>query len=275
MADQDVVVEQEQDLAVRLGDRLVVDRRVIEGTGTGEDPHPRVGGEAIEEAERRRFAAIVVGDDHLEGRIIGGHKQSAEAFAQDIGPVAGGNDHRHERSRAGDRPADLQPSGGSRKRSHSGTGLTGARQMLGDHLQSGVVVEFIGNAGISFPAGMVEHERQVADALGRRRRTGPQNEVIVAAAPKAGSNASDALDQAASHRLQIADHVVAEHHLRIPARFHDRLVPLAGVVDVVFVAEEDIGIGVGDDLSGHLIEGPLREEMAGIEEHRKLAAGER
>jgi hypothetical protein len=36
-----------------------------------------------------------------------------------------------------------------------------------------------------------------------------------------------------------------------------------------------IGIGVGDDLGGHLIEGPLREEMARIKEHRTLAAGER
>ena len=152
--------------------------------------------------------------------------------------------------------------------------------MLGDHLQSGCGVDAVCDGavcvrGIDRLAGVVEHEWEMADACGCRRLTGPQDEVIVAAASKAGSNASDAVYQAAADHLQIADHIVAEHHLRVPARFHDRLVPLAGVVGVVLVAEEDVGVGVRDDLGGHLIEGPLREQMAGIKEHCKLAAGNR
>ncbi len=106
--DVDVVVEQQQDLAARLGRGAVVQRGEVERAGRGQDAQARVAAQAVEQGVGRRRLAAVVHHQHFERGVGGAVQQPVEAAFEQRGAVARRHDDGDQGERVGPRPADAR-----------------------------------------------------------------------------------------------------------------------------------------------------------------------
>ena len=98
----DIVVDECEDRRRGRLRPVIAERGEVERPGPLHDFDPRIALEIAQQCERIRRGAAVVDDDDFVGRIIGPVPQSAHAFGEEIGAVAG-RDHDADR-----RPGELR-----------------------------------------------------------------------------------------------------------------------------------------------------------------------
>ncbi len=120
---------------------------------------------------------------------------------------------------------------------------------------------------------MIQHERDVADALGSDGFGDAQHEVPILAAVETGPQPAGVPHALGSKDGQVTDVVLADEEIRVPVGFEMRIVAPAVLIQMILVRVNQLGIRMGGDLGGDHVKGVRCQRIIMIEEGDVLAAG--
>ena len=102
---------------------------------------------------------------------------------------------------------------------------------------------------VRMDAPVVQHVRDVDDAVGRDGIDAAQREIVVLRSFEAAAEAADAAQQRRAIHAEVRHHVVAAQQFAVEVGLEERTAALAVFVDLVFVGVQHRGVGISCKVS--------------------------
>ena len=262
IADLDVVVEEEEQLAARRPRPGVARRRVVEVALEGHDRREAIAAQLVVELVYSRIQAEGVDEDDLLARIARPPQHTVDALLDELGLVARRDDDRHERR------IDHRPDGALRavRLRLDVRGEPAPVEVLGERapVERSLRIVRRGPGGRRRRATVAEDLRDVSDALGALREA--QRDVPFLGALELGTEPADLSQAVPPDGGQPPEVVVREEQLRRPVGLERRRASEAPALrELVFVRIDDVRVRILLQEPGDLVERVGRQDVAGIE----------